>query len=245
MSMAKGVQTMNEVNHLAAQSLAVWEEWNGLGVMARKALLDTWADNIALRGESFQPAADLIRFQLAQAERLLANVHDMPGPTGESNDLYTAGRGLFLVTGDASLSVTSLAGQLAAALVAGNCAMLAVPEALAHETDALIGDLIKTGAPNRLVCVLNEAHKPGAIESAPICGVAAVAVPENLIAINRKLAARDGVLVQFVAEDNATHLHLVASPTYLLRFITERTRTINVTAVGGNATLLELGSGEH
>lgn len=245
MSMAKGKQTMNEVNHLAAQSLAVWEEWNGLGVMARKALLDTWADNVAQRGGVFQPAAALIRFHLAQAETLLANVHDMPGPTGESNELYTAGRGLFLVTGDASLSVTSLAGQLAAALVAGNCAMLAVSESLAHEADALIGDLIKTGAPNRLVCVLNEAQKNDAIETAPISGVAAVAAPENLIAINRKLAARDGVLVQFVAEDNTMHLPMVASPTYLLRFITERTRTINVTAVGGNATLLELGSGEH
>lgn len=245
MSMAKGKQTMNEVNHLAAQSLAVWEEWNGLGVMARKALLDTWADNVAQRGEAFQPAAALIRFQLAQAETLLANVHDMPGPTGESNVLYTAGRGLFLVTGDASLSVTSLAGQLAAALVAGNCVMLAVPETLAHETDALIGDLIKTGAPNRLVCVLNEAQQNDAIEIAPISGVAAVAASENLIAINRKLAARDGVLVQVVAEESAALLPLVASPTYLLRFITERTRTINVTAIGGNATLLELGSGEH
>ena len=35
------------------------------------------------------------------------------------------------------------------------------------------------------------------------------------------------------------------SPHYLLRFITERTRTDNTTAVGGNATLLELGAKEE
>ncbi len=33
-------------------------------------------------------------------------------------------------------------------------------------------------------------------------------------------------------------------PHYLLRFVTERTRTINTTAVGGNASLLSLGNGE-
>ena len=33
-------------------------------------------------------------------------------------------------------------------------------------------------------------------------------------------------------------------PHYLLRFVTERTRTINTTAVGGNASLLSLGDGE-
>ena len=33
-------------------------------------------------------------------------------------------------------------------------------------------------------------------------------------------------------------------PHYLLRFATERTRTINTTAVGGNASLLSLGNGE-
>ncbi len=34
---------------------------------------------------------------------------------------------------------------------------------------------------------------------------------------------------------------LIGSEHYLARFITERVRTANTTAVGGNATLLELG----
>ncbi|CZF86371.1 hypothetical protein [Grimontia marina] len=245
MSKVIGTQTMNEVSTLAAQSQAVWEEWNNLGVIERVTRLNSWADNVGQRGGDFTAASNLIRFQLHQAEALLAPVHEMPGPTGETNELYTSGRGLFLVTGDESLTVTALAGQLAAVLVAGNCALLAVPASLKRDAEALIGDLVKASAPNRLVALLDSDKTEDAIVSTPICGVAAVAHPATLIAMNRKLAARDGVLVQFVAEDNASQLPLVASPTYLLRFITERTKTINVTAVGGNATLLELGGGEH
>jgi delta 1-pyrroline-5-carboxylate dehydrogenase len=32
------------------------------------------------------------------------------------------------------------------------------------------------------------------------------------------------------------------TPDYLYRFVTERVRTINTTAIGGNASLLELGT---
>lgn len=34
-------------------------------------------------------------------------------------------------------------------------------------------------------------------------------------------------------------------PHYLTRFVTEKTRTNNITAIGGNATLLSLGDGEE
>ena len=245
MSKVQGIQNMTETTRLAAQSLAVWEEWNGMGVADRRVLLSAWADNVEQRGDVFETAAQMIRFHLQHAEALLEPVHDMPGPTGETNELYTAGRGLFLITGDDSLSLTALAGQLSATLVAGNCALVAVPAALRHDTDALLADLVKTSVSDRLVPTIDLNHVDSALADAPLCGVAAVASDALLIEMNRTLAARDGVLVQFVAENNADLLPIVASPTYLLRFITERTRTINITAVGGNATLLELGSGEH
>lgn len=243
--MNKGVQEMNEVMTLATQCLAVWEEWNTDGAENRMQHLAAWADNLALRDGDFALAAELVRFQLTQANSLVAPVHLMPGPTGESNELYTAGRGLFVVTGDETLTLLALTGQLAAALVTGNCVLAAVPDTLKHDAEALLADLVKTGVPSRLVSLIDLDTLDDAIAAAPLSGLAAVATPSNLIELNRKLAARDGVLVQFVAEDDAHNLPLVASPTYLLRFITERTRTINVTAVGGNATLLELGSGEH
>ena len=64
-------------------------------------------------------------------------------------------------------------------------------------------------------------------------------------AINLQLAKRDGAIVSLVAETDLTAMHVAHDPHLSLRFITERTRTINITAVGGNATLLELGSEAH
>jgi len=37
----------------------------------------------------------------------------------------------------------------------------------------------------------------------------------------------------------------VTDPYLIYRFIIEKTRSINVTAVGGNASLLALGNGDH
>ncbi len=239
-----GNNQMTQVERVASQCMAVWEEWNGIGVEERQAVLSLWADIVAARGGKFNAAAKMIRYQLKQAGEVLAPVHLMPGPTGETNELYIAGRGLFLVTGDESVSALSLAGQLAASLVAGNAALVVVPSAFNDTADALLSDLVKVSVPSPLAQRLEESALNDVIETAPLKGVAAVAEADVLVAMNRKLAERDGVLVQFVAESDGIHLPLLASPAYQLRFITERTRTINITAVGGNATLLELGSGE-
>ncbi|MGO3799410.1 MAG: 1-pyrroline-5-carboxylate dehydrogenase, partial [Vibrio casei] len=57
----------------------------------------------------------------------------------------------------------------------------------------------------------------------------------------------EGVITPLVAETvdgtstSGHDLVLTHDPSLVLSFITERTRTINITAVGGNATLLELG----
>ncbi|MFA0070912.1 1-pyrroline-5-carboxylate dehydrogenase, partial [Vibrio breoganii] len=64
-------------------------------------------------------------------------------------------------------------------------------------------------------------------------------------AINLQLAKRDGAIVGLVAETDLATMNVANDPHLSLRFITERTRTINITAVGGNATLLELGSEAH
>ena len=63
--------------------------------------------------------------------------------------------------------------------------------------------------------------------------------------INRQLAKRTGAIVGLVSETDVELIPVAHDPHLSLRFITERTRTINITAVGGNATLLELGSETH
>ncbi|NTJ39281.1 1-pyrroline-5-carboxylate dehydrogenase, partial [Vibrio vulnificus] len=63
--------------------------------------------------------------------------------------------------------------------------------------------------------------------------------------LNLQLAKRDGAIVGLVSATDQAGALLAHDPHLSLRFITERTRTINITAVGGNATLLELGNDTH
>ncbi len=219
------------------QSRAVWEQWNELGVDNRVVLLEKWADILGNRGAPYSDAAEMVRFQCNQATHLIAETEWMPGPTGETNELYCAGRGTFLVAGNGE---TALAGQLAAALVAGNTVVLC---AEGEVGTALVADLAKAGCPDRVVQQYANpsdeelAHVPG-IDGVAFCGDA-----QQVHKMDVALSLREGALVQVVAETDTQNLPEIGSPVYLLRFVTECTRTINITAVGGNATLLELGSG--
>lgn len=236
---------MTNVNTAIEQSLAVWEEWNGQGVESRVAMLRLWAESVAVRGGEFTEAADMIRFQCDSAESLIAKVHALPGPTGETNELYTAGRGTFAIVGDSSLTATAFCGQLSAALLAGNCAIAVVEEQHADRCDAVLADLVKAGCSDRVAVRLPQQERDSVLDNILIAGVAITGNADEIRQVNRRLALRDGVLTALVAETDAKLCPVIGSPSYILRFVTERTRTINITAVGGNATLLELGSGEH
>ncbi|WP_434362695.1 aldehyde dehydrogenase family protein [Parasalinivibrio latis] len=228
---------MSELKAFIEQSRAVWEQWNEIGVKSRVAVLEKWGNHLRHRGSQFSEAADMVQFQCAQANKLIAETELMPGPTGETNELYCSGRGTFLVQGG---GCTALAGQLAAALVAGNTVVLCDET---QHAGVLVADLAKAGCPDRVVqqCANVSEHElatvPG-IDGVAFCGGEQVSRAKDVA-----LSHREGALIQVVAENDPANLSSMGSPVYLLRFVTECTRTINITAVGGNATLLELGSG--
>ncbi|ODQ01534.1 aldehyde dehydrogenase family protein [Salinivibrio sp. SS2] len=236
---------MNQLNSIIEQCEAVWEDWNDQGVAGRVALLQRWSDTVSARGEAFADAAKMIRFQCDNAERLLDKVHELPGPTGETNELYTVGRGTFAITGDASLTHVALCGQLAAALVAGNCVVVSVEGTHTDMVDAVLADLVKAGCPDRVAIRVDLDTNAPLLAHPNIVGLATTGTLTHVRDANRQLAQRQGVIAALVAESDTQLYPVIGAPDYVLRFVTERTRTINITAVGGNATLLELGSGEH
>ncbi|WP_021024060.1 aldehyde dehydrogenase family protein [Salinivibrio costicola] len=236
---------MHQLNSVLEQCEAVWEDWNDQTVAGRIALLQRWSDTVAARGDDFAHAAKMIRFQCENAQRLLDKVHELPGPTGETNELYTAGRGTIAMTGDASLTSVALCGQLAAALVAGNCVVVSVEGSHADNADAVMADLVKAGCPDRVAVRVDLEVCSDLFKHPQVVGVATTGTKEHVRDVNRQLAQRQGVIATLVAETDTEQYSVIGSPDYVLRFVTECTRTINITAVGGNATLLELGSGEH
>jgi len=221
------------IQTLVDAALEQWESWDALGVTTRGQILDRFAD--ALDAER----AAMVRWQIDNAMQQIGQQLELPGPTGEANVLFTAGRGLFVLSADENAHSCAMVGQLTAALMAGNVVIV-----LGHNN--LIQLLTAAGCPQGVAQTLDAPTLPESLISQPqLAGVAITADDASIAQLNTQLAARNGNLAQLISETDLSGLAQIASPYYLLRFITERTRTDNTTAVGGNATLLELGAKEE
>jgi RHH-type proline utilization regulon transcriptional repressor/proline dehydrogenase/delta 1-pyrroline-5-carboxylate dehydrogenase len=148
-------------------------------------------------------AADFCRYYAAIAERDLAGPHPLPGPVGERNALELHGRGVFVAISPWNFPLSIFSGQIAAGLAAGN-AVLAKP---AEQTPRVAAEAVKlfhaAGLDPRLLALTpgDGAEVGQALIAHPGCdGVAFTGGTDTAFAINRRLAARDGPIVPFIAE---------------------------------------------
>ncbi|GAA0793813.1 hypothetical protein [Marinobacterium sediminicola] len=221
------------------QASAVWEAWNRRGFADRCRLLTAALEHLPAHAEAALTER-LARQLMVDAEALEITL-EMPGPTGESNELYLTGRGVALILGTEASTETLVACQLLAALACGNAVVLRWPGQESWLSQ-LVEALHQAGVPRALLAVDTDSPEPVLFSHSDLRMVIASCTPEQEIQLNRSLSAQEGVLLQLVAETDLQHCPLLTSPDFLLRLVTEKTRTINTTAVGGNATLLELGS---
>ena len=226
-----------------SDAFQAWEQWNLTDFDHKSAQI------LALKSEiesQSAPLASVAGYHIEQASSLLEKEHLLVGPTGETNELYAAGRGVALVivdeTQDSLPKLQTATAMLTAALIAGNSVIVCSDDT---QFNTLIADAAKqANLPSNLV----QTTSFDASQQLLACDVRSVAYvgnPQTEQAINLQLAKRDGAIVGLVAETDLNAMNVANDPHLSLRFITERTRTINITAVGGNATLLELGSEAH
>lgn len=226
-----------------SDAFQAWEQWNLTDFEHKSTQI------LALKSEiesQSAPLAAVASYHIEQASALLEEHHLLVGPTGETNELYAAGRGVALVivdeTQDSLPTLQTATAMLTAALIAGNSVIVCSDDT---QFNTLIADAAKqANLPSNLV----QTTSFDASQQLLACDVRSVAYvgnPHAEQAINLQLAKRDGAIVGLVSETDLTAMHVAHDPHLSLRFITERTRTINITAVGGNATLLELGSEAH
>ncbi|SBS31005.1 bifunctional proline dehydrogenase/pyrroline-5-carboxylate dehydrogenase [Marinomonas aquimarina] len=212
----------------------VFEAWNTLGVQGRAEKLEQAIYSLS------HEQAQMARWQLANARHEIGAAQVMPGPTGESNVLSTHGRGAFLTAVQAGLNSeqasVGLIGQMFAALVAGNPIITVGPEG-----QALMDQLAKY-VPQGVIQNIAESARDSIVEASDLAGVAIICDPEKAQQLSQQLAQKPGLLCQLVEETDLVRLSTIAAPNYILRFVTEQTVSTNTTAIGGNATLLELGS---
>jgi RHH-type proline utilization regulon transcriptional repressor/proline dehydrogenase/delta 1-pyrroline-5-carboxylate dehydrogenase len=209
-----------------------FERWQRVPLAERCAVLRRAADALEARLAEFcgllvaeagktmgdavaevREAVDFCRYYAEQAEARLAP-QTLPGPTGEHNELRLRGRGVFVCISPWNFPLAIFAGQVAAALVAGNAVAAKPAEQTPAVAQRCVALLHAAGVPRDALALL---HGPGetvgaALVAHPlaagVCFTGSTAVAKH---IQRALAAKDGPIVPLVAETGGLNAMLVDS----------------------------------
>ena len=159
-------------------------------------------------------AVDFLRYYAARARHEFAGPQRLPGPTGESNELSLHGRGVFTCISPWNFPLAIFAGQVAAALAAGN-AVLAKP---AEQTPLVAAHavrlMLQAGVPAEVLHFLPGAGASvgaAAVADPRIAGVAFTGSTETARIINRALAGRNGPIGTLIAETGGQNAMIVDS----------------------------------
>ncbi|WP_298941003.1 hypothetical protein [uncultured Psychromonas sp.] len=244
--MSKSIQDSNDQSSTSVikQATSAWLTWNAIEIEQRITLISQWSELLKLQHSLGLLPGQMVDFHSLHAVPLISSGEEMPGPTGESNVLSTSGRGPFVIMAEQDAPIEAFIALVSCALVAGNSVVMAALSE--HE------DIIST---LEQVCVFSDIDMPiitvkdnneleNVIINPAIAGVGYVGSEAEAIRLNRVLAERDGQIALLIVETDLQGLEMVRDQSLVLRFITEKTLTTNVTAVGGNATLLALGCGD-
>ncbi|QUX97930.1 1-pyrroline-5-carboxylate dehydrogenase [Marinomonas sp. CT5] len=210
----------------------VFEAWDKLGVSGR-------AEKLQKALSSFpSEQGKMAAWQIDNAQKSIAQTRVMPGPTGERNELSNQGRGPFLCMSfiENDKTKVGLVGQVFAALIAGNPVITVGP------SGQEIMDIISPFVAEGVIQNIAESAQDSLIEANHLAGIATLCDSMQAQQLSQRLAKKSGLICQLIEETDAENLSVIAKPHYILRFVTERTVSNNTTAIGGNATLLELGS---
>jgi RHH-type proline utilization regulon transcriptional repressor/proline dehydrogenase/delta 1-pyrroline-5-carboxylate dehydrogenase len=225
----------NTVAELAPGMAALqqaWPEWAAQPVAARAAVLrqaaaaleaalpafcalliveahKTWGDALA----EVREAVDFLRYYAAQAERQLQPL-GLPGPVGERNELRLRGRGVFVCISPWNFPLAIFVGQVAAALVCGNCVAAKPAEQTPRVAARAVALLHAAGVPAGVLRLFNgrgEDIGAGLVadpRGAGVCFTGSMAAARS---IQLQLAQRDGPLVPLIAETGGVNAMLVDS----------------------------------
>ncbi|WP_202845168.1 bifunctional proline dehydrogenase/L-glutamate gamma-semialdehyde dehydrogenase PutA [Luteimonas saliphila] len=210
------------VEQALRNAVAAQPAWDATPAASRAAILEHAADLLEQRMPQFialctkeagktipdgvaevREAVDFLRYYAGQARHDFAPM-PLPGPTGESNALQLAGRGVFVCISPWNFPLAIFAGQVAAALAAGN-SVIAKP---AEQTNLVGWHAVKllheAGVPEPVLqFVPGDGATVGAALTADprVAGVAFTGSTETARAINRALAAREsGPIATLIAE---------------------------------------------
>jgi RHH-type proline utilization regulon transcriptional repressor/proline dehydrogenase/delta 1-pyrroline-5-carboxylate dehydrogenase len=211
---------------------AGFEAWNARPVAERAAIVRRAGDLLDARLAEFcgllvkeahktlgdcvaevREAVDFCRYYADQAEIRLAS-QQLPGPTGESNELRLNGRGAFVCISPWNFPLAIFAGQVVAALVAGNTVAAKPAEQTPSVAARMVALLHEAGVPADALALL---HGPGETVGASLvanlytAGVCFTGSTQVARIIQRTLAGKDGPIVPLIAETGGLNAMIVDS----------------------------------
>ncbi|QNH97885.1 bifunctional proline dehydrogenase/L-glutamate gamma-semialdehyde dehydrogenase PutA [Shewanella algae] len=164
--------------------------------------------------DEVREAIDFCRYYAVQAKKMMSKPKLLPGPTGELNELFVQGRGVFVCISPWNFPLAIFLGQVTAALAAGNTVIAKPAEQtclvgyravqLAHEAGIpkeALQFLPGTGA--SVGAALTSDERIGGVCFTGSTGTAKV--------INRALAAREGAIIPLIAETGGQNAMVVDS----------------------------------
>ncbi|NIR29872.1 MAG: bifunctional proline dehydrogenase/L-glutamate gamma-semialdehyde dehydrogenase PutA [Gammaproteobacteria bacterium] len=170
--------------------------------------------NIADSVAEVREAVDFCRYYAARARAEFAQPRELPGPTGEHNQLALHGRGVFACVSPWNFPLAIFTGQVTAALAAGN-AVVAKP---AEQTPLIAAQAVRllheAGVPPDVLHLLpGDGKSVGAalVGDPRVAGIAFTGSTETARAINGALAAQDGPIRPLIAETGGQNAMIVDS----------------------------------
>ena len=207
--------------------------WNDVPVDERARCLERYADLLEANrdellalcareaGKTLQDAIDEVReavdfsrYYAVEGRRRFSRATPLSGPTGERNEWYLEGRGVFLCISPWNFPLAIFTGQVMAALVAGNAVIAKPAEQTSLIAFRAIELMLEAGVPADVVQFLpgdGAAIGDRLVPDPRIAGVAFTGSGRVARLLNRTLAARDGAIVPLIAETGGLNAMIVDS----------------------------------
>jgi RHH-type proline utilization regulon transcriptional repressor/proline dehydrogenase/delta 1-pyrroline-5-carboxylate dehydrogenase len=223
--------TADEINKAMDAGARAQPAWDALPAAERAACLDRAAALLEDRRVQYlsllvreagktlpdavaelREAVDFCRYYAARGRELFGGAQQLSGPTGERNLLSLHGRGVFVCISPWNFPLAIFAGQITAALMAGNSVVAKPAPATPLIAHAMTTLLHEAGIPGD-VLQLTPADGPAfgdvALKHPALAGVAFTGSTGTAATINRALANRDGAIVPLIAETGGVNAMIV------------------------------------
>jgi RHH-type proline utilization regulon transcriptional repressor/proline dehydrogenase/delta 1-pyrroline-5-carboxylate dehydrogenase len=228
-----GQVTAEHITEAFAAAASVQLDWNRAGGDQRAALLDKAAELLEERKPGHEGCISVLRYYADQARQKCQAPVILPGPTGETNELSLHGRGVFFCAVADGTPDHAFVQQVAAALAGGNTVIACPAANRAVAAAGMVQLMHRAGVPETVLHLIpGRRVREVATHDMRTAGIAWTGDVDEALAMLMEVSERGGAIIPMVVEPGG--------PNYLLRFVVEKTKTVNIAATGGNALLLNL-----